>query len=150
MMGRVSKLISYFRKSLKAMGVLRCHQMDLNGVPECTLILGEQTRWNSYYDILVRLLQQKRAIRYAADDINIINIEYQLTSNDWMLIPKLIKLLKPFADSTWMQKTKCLHSDTIPLIKKIHYELNAIHQIGIGTMKSELVQMKRYFRAEVS
>ena len=108
MMGRASKLISYFRKSLKAMGVLRCHQMDLNGVPECTLILGEKTRWNSYYDILVRLLQQKRAVRCAADDINFINIEYQLTSNDWMLIPKLINLLKPFADSTLDAENKML------------------------------------------
>ena len=63
------------------MSVLRCHQMDLNGVRECTLILGEKTRWNSYYDKLVRLLKQKRAIRCAEDDINI-NIEYQLIAND--------------------------------------------------------------------
>ena len=39
MMGCASKLISYyFRKSPKAMGVLRCHQIDLIGVPKCTLI----------------------------------------------------------------------------------------------------------------
>ena len=111
--------------------------------------LGEKTRWNSYYDMLVRLLQQKRAIRCAEDDINI-NIEYQLTPNDWMLIPKVINLLKPFADARLdaEYENACI-SDTIPLIKKIYYELNAIHQIGFGTMKSELVvQMNRYFSGE--
>ena len=99
--------------------------------------------------MLVWLLQQKRAIRCAEDDINI-NIEYQLTPNDWMLIPKVINLLKPFADVTLdaEHENDCI-SDTIPLIEKIYYELNAIHQIGIGTMKSELgLQMNRYFRGE--
>ena len=97
----------------------------------------------------VRLLQQKRAIRCAEDDINM-NIDYQLTPNDWMLIPKVIKLLKPFADATLdaEYENACI-SDTIPLIKKIYYELNAIQEMGIGTMKSELVvHMNRYFRGE--
>ena len=48
MMARATKLISFFRKSPKAMGVLRGHQADYNGVPGCTLILGEKTRWSSY------------------------------------------------------------------------------------------------------
>ena len=97
--------------------------------------------------MLVRLIQQKRAIRCAEDDINI-NIEYQLTPNDWMLIPKVIRLLKPFADATLDAEDEyaCI-SDTIPLFKKIFYELNAIDEFGINTMKNEMiVQLKRYFR----
>ncbi|KAI6650097.1 Zinc finger BED domain-containing protein 4-like [Oopsacas minuta] len=54
MMARATKLISFFRKSPKAMGVLRGHQADYNGVPGCTLILGEKSRWSSYYATLVR------------------------------------------------------------------------------------------------
>ena len=71
--------------------------------------------------MLVWLMQQKRAIRCAEDDISI-NTEYQLTPNDWIIIPKVIRLFKPFADATLGGKHKfaCI-SDTIPLIKKIFY-----------------------------
>ncbi|KAI6656168.1 Zinc finger BED domain-containing protein 4-like [Oopsacas minuta] len=130
------------------MGVLRGHQADYNGVPGHTLILGEKTCWSSYSAMLVRLIQQKRAIRCAEDDINI-NREYQLTLNDWMLIPKVNRLLKPFADATLDAEHEytCI-SDTIPFIKKIFYELNAINEFGINnTIKKEMiVQLKRYFR----
>ena len=149
MIGRATKLISFFRKSPKAMGILRGHQVDHNGVPGCTLILGEKTRWSSYYNMLVRLMQQKRAIRCAEDDIDIAT-EYQPNPNDWMLIPKVIRLLKPFSDATLDAEHEyaCI-SDTIPLIKKIFYELNVIDEFGIGTMKTEMVvQMNRYFRGQ--
>ena len=149
MIGHATKLISFFRKSPKAMGILRGHQVDHNGVPGCTLILGEKTRWSSYYNMLVRLMQQKRAIRCAEDDIDIAT-KYQLNPNDWMLIPKVIRLLKPFSDATLDAEHEyaCI-SDTIPLIKKIFYELNAIDEFGIGTMKNEMVvQMNRYFRGQ--
>ena len=107
--------------------------------PECTWILCEKTRWNYYYDMFVRLLQQKRAIRCAEDDINI-NVVDQLTPNDLMLIPRIINLLRPFANATLnAEYENTFISDTVPLIKKIYYQLNAIHQIGIGTMRIELV-----------
>lgn len=67
-----------------------------------------------------------------------------------MLIPKVIRLLKPFSDATLDAEHEyaCI-SDTIPLIKKIFYELNAIDEFGIGTMKNEMVvQMNRYFRGQ--
>ena len=83
--------------------------------------------------MLVRLLQQKHVIRCGEDDL-IMNIEYQLTPNDWMLILKVINLLKPFADATLdAEYEEAFISDTIPLIKKIYYELNAIHQWCIGS-----------------
>ncbi|KAI6648540.1 Zinc finger BED domain-containing protein 4-like [Oopsacas minuta] len=129
------------------MEVLRGHQADYNGAPGCTLILGEKTRWSSYYAMLVRYIQQKCAIRCTEDDINI-NIEYQLTPNDWMLIPKVICLLKPFVDATLDAEHgyTCI-SDTILFIKKIFYELNAIDEFRINTIKNEMiVQLKRYFR----
>ena len=69
--------------------------------------------------MLVQLLQQKRAIRCAGDDISI-NTVYHLTPNDWMIIPKVIRLLKPFAEAKLdgEHESACI-SDTIPSIKKI-------------------------------
>ena len=108
MMIRANKLVSHFKHSSKATHILYKHQTALEGEDGVQMlhnkfILGEKTRWSSYYvyDMLVRLEQQKRSIRRCEDDPEIdLKLNHMLTSNDWELIPKVIRLLKRFADVT--------------------------------------------------
>ena len=68
MMAPASKLVSYFKHIPKSMSILHIHQTALEGEDDVVvqhnhLIMGEKTRWSSYYHMLLRLEQQKRAIR---------------------------------------------------------------------------------------
>ena len=154
MMIRANKLVSHFKRSPKAMHILSKHQTALEGedgmqMPHNNLILGEKTRWSSYYDMLVRLEQQKRVIRRCEDDPEMdLKLDQMLTSNDWDLIPKVICLLKPFADVTndGERERACI-SEAIPSVKYIIHELGLIDSRGLGTMKTQLlIQMHRYFQ----
>ena len=90
MMSRAKKLVTYIRCSPKASAILKKHQNEL-GIEDNTLILGEPTRWGSYYDMLCRLIQQKRAIRrLEVDDSLTLSEQQTLTPNDWLLIPKVL------------------------------------------------------------
>ena len=153
MMTRANKLVSYFKHSLKAMSILHKHQKALHEedggmISHNNLILGEKTRWSSYYYMPLRLQQQKRAIRRCDDDYEInIKSDQTLNSIDWVLIPKVISLLQPFADVTTEGERECpCISEVIPSVKYIFHELISITESGIATIKTELLaQMQRYF-----
>ena len=75
-------------------------------------------------------------------------VESTLTSNDWELIPKVIRLLKPFADVTndGERERACI-PEVIPSVRYMIHELSLIDNREIGTMKTELlIQMYRYFQ----
>ena len=154
MMARTSKLVSYFKHSPKAMNILHKHQTALEGeddvvVPHNNLIMGEKTRWSSYYHMLLRLQQQKRAIRRCEDDPDIdLNSGQILTSFDWELIAKVISLLKSFAEVTSDgERERACISEIIPSVKYIIHEINSLNFSGIGTMRAELLyQMQKYFQ----
>ena len=97
------------------------------------------SRCSSYFDMLVRLEQQKRAIRRCEDDPR---------STDWELLPKVICILKPFADITkGGEREHAFISQVIPTLKYIIHELGLIDDRGIGTMKTELlIQRHRHFQ----
>ena len=133
MMTRANKLVSYFKHSLKAMSILHKHQKALHEedggmISHNNLILGEKTRWSSYYYMPLRLQQQKRAIRRCDDDYEInIKSDQTLNSIDWVLIPKVISLLQPFADVTTEGERECpCISEVIPSVKYIFHELISI------------------------
>ena len=154
MMARASKLVSYFKHSPKAMYILHKHQTALESqdnvvLSHNNLIMGEKTRWSSYYHMLLRLQQQKRAIRRCEDDPDIdLNSSQILASFDWELIPKVISLLKSFAEVTSDgERERACISEVIPSVKYIIHEINSVNFSGIGTMRAELLdQMQKYFQ----
>ena len=92
-------------------------------------------------------MQQKPAIKLAEDDESLqLQTQAKLTPNDWDLLPKVIKLLKPIYEATLAaeKETSCI-SDIIPLAKKMKIQVERVTESGIGTMKSEsLKQFARY------
>jgi hypothetical protein len=117
------------------------------GVPQNAMILSGETRWKSEFLMMERAVQQKPAIKLAEDDENLqLQTQAKLTPNDWDLLPKVIKLLKPLYEATLAaeKETSCI-SDIIPLAKKIKIQVERVTESGIGTMKSELLkQLGRY------
>ena len=109
--------------------------------------LSGETRWKCEYVMLERAEQQKYPLKLAEDDEELdLPVTAKLTPNDWSLVNKAVKLLKPLYDATLAaeNETSCI-SDIIPLSKKMKVEVQRVNEIGVGTLKSELSkEMARY------
>ncbi|GBP35152.1 Transposable element Hobo transposase [Eumeta japonica] len=93
---KCKKMATHFHHSNTAQDELKAIQKRLNQIPlkisqECT------TRWNSTFYMLERILQVKESLCLYAPTNNKIP---QLTSEEWMLIDKVITLLRPFEEVT--------------------------------------------------
>lgn len=110
---KCKKMATHFHHSNSAQDELKTLQKRLNQTPlkiiqECT------TRWNSTFYMLERILQVKESLCLYASTNNKIP---QLTSEEWMLIEKLISLLKPFEEITKeLSAADVSVSSVIPLI----------------------------------
>ena len=63
----------------------------------CALFQDEPTRWNSSYYMLKRLVEQRKAISAASAEAD---ASFDLTTVQWKLAEKVIKLLQPFEEAT--------------------------------------------------
>ncbi|KAF2889778.1 hypothetical protein ILUMI_16395 [Ignelater luminosus] len=93
---KCKKMATHFHHSTTAQDELaniqkRLNQKPLKIIQECV------TRWNSTFYMLERILQVKESLCLYASTNNKIP---QLTSEEWMIIEKLIGLLKPFEEVT--------------------------------------------------
>ena len=62
-------------------------------MPQNNLILGEKTMWSGYYHMLLRLQQNKGAIRKCDGDYEIdLKSDHKLDPTDWELILKVISI----------------------------------------------------------
>ena len=139
------KLVGHFRHSSKACSALKNIQTELS-VPQRKLVQDVQTRWNSTFYMLRRILDEKRALTvYCADN----NLE-PLNLNQWTLIGSLVNLLEPFEEITRaMSLNLALISEVIPTITTLLKFLSKEQELlffGVGTMKQLLCEeIKRRF-----
>ena len=63
----------------------------------CALFQDEPIRWNSSYYMLKRLVEQQKAISAANAEAD---ASFDLTTVQWKLAEKVIKLLQPFEEAT--------------------------------------------------
>ena len=89
-----------------------------------------------------RAFELKLAIRAAEDDAQLnISTDCKLTLTDWDLMPKVIKLLTPiFAATFSFEGDQASISDIIPITKRMKIEIEQVHEFGIGTLKSNLLE----------
>lgn len=79
------------------------------------LIQAGNTRWNSHFDMVERLLEQKDAIVILQQRLK---LPKTLTENDWKIMQSVCKLLKPVKIiSLRAQRRDCCISECIPLTK---------------------------------
>lgn len=146
-MARLQNCIKLFRKSNKMVDQLKNSQAQF-GLPKHALILGEQTRWSSYFNSLDRALEQRRAIRDVCGQFEV-DSNSSLSNNDWQLAEKVKLLLQPFAETTaYGERESACVSEVIPAVMKLIRELQQILSPDVKTMRDELInQLKKYFDA---
>ncbi|XP_050508041.1 zinc finger BED domain-containing protein 4-like [Diabrotica virgifera virgifera] len=140
---KCKKMATHFHHSTSAQDELtsiqkRLNQKPLKTIQECT------TRWNSTFYMLERILQVKESLCLYASANNKIP---QLASDEWMIIEKLIGLLRPFEEITKeLSASDVSISSVIPLIttlEKVVHDLDSSDEhIGdtITVLKDELIR----------
>ena len=141
-------IVRAFRHSTKAKTLLRGAQ-EKEHLPEHTLILDQETRWSSTYQMLERFLFQKKAIVLASLDMEKLPTRL-LENHEWKTLQSLVNLLKGFADVvTSCEKESACISKAIPGVKSLTKMLRSHEYYGVNTLKEELLQnLKKHFHGE--
>ncbi|KAJ2940838.1 hypothetical protein O0L34_g10095 [Tuta absoluta] len=92
---KVKQVVEYFKRSSQAQTKLKEIIKQLN-VPDLKL-KQVQTRWNSTYDMLKRIVDIKDAV---VTTLALIRSDLALSSEDWQIIDEAIPILKIFYDVT--------------------------------------------------
>jgi hypothetical protein len=106
------KIIGHFSHSTKAAKMLLEAQTTYN-IPKHVLIQDVPTRWDSTYYMLSRLYEQRISVQVVLPKLN---CNYELSTQQWILVQKIVDILKYFEDVTKaLSNENSLLSDAIPL-----------------------------------
>ena len=120
MLARSRKIVGHFKHSHLAVERLHSIQKQLN-LPEHRLMQDEPTRWDSTYNLLDRLVEQRRAISLYDSDFELPD---RLNSNEWQLAEKVVKLLEPMQRITKELSARgAVISEVIPFLEILKTEL---------------------------
>nr|XP_022903539.1 zinc finger BED domain-containing protein 4-like [Onthophagus taurus] len=120
------KVVGHFHRSEQARRHLSTFQKTLN-LPEHALFQDVETRWNSTYLMMERLLEQKNAL-------NLYRIEkggiLEINSGEWNLIEDIVNVLQCFYQATLeiSSDLSCV-SVVIPLLAMLNGKLTPIQNI---------------------
>lgn len=133
---KARKIVTHFKHSEQACRHLVEHQQTVNS-PEHSLLQDVETRWNSTYLMLERLVEQHKAINLYSVQRGGID---SLSIAEWELAGRVVKILKPFYTATQeiCSDDACI-SVVIPLVSNLKNMLNttaADH--GLKQMKAAL------------
>lgn len=95
---KLRQLISKIKRSPKLKEELECFSVKLNE-KAMKLILDVPTRWNSTFDMLSRAISMRNSINMFIKENKKLK-DLFITDEDWGLFKELVKLLKPFYDTT--------------------------------------------------
>lgn len=131
------QVASHFSHSVLAKEKLEKIQATVPDLPVHRIIQDVQTRWNSTFYMVQRLVEQKKAlILYAAED------DLQLPSNNqWLLLERLISVLSPIERATRDVSAEASSaSDVIPMVIGIKRSLQLMTEdAGVQTMKTDII-----------
>ena len=140
------KIVGHFRHSEQASKKLRKCQEQCD-LPCHSLIQDIETRWNSTYLMLERLLEQKKAV-------NLYSVEHggisTLSSSDWDLLKDITSALKFFYEATLdLSYDNACISIIIPIISLLNRKLQ-IEDDAIPNEKEELINMKKNLQVSLN
>lgn len=140
-------LVGHFKKSAKATAALKEKQTQQN-VVQHKLIQDVATRWNSTYEMLNRLVEQRWPVTAVLSDPSITkkgNRTLDLTGDQWKLAQETSELLGPLVTFTELlsQEANLSLSATVPMLfnlKKRHLSPLEDDSPTIREMKNTLVK----------
>ena len=106
------------------------------------LIKDLPTKWNSRYYVLSHLIEPKNAISLYTTEFGFGSTQ-NFTAYQWMLIEKLLNLLKPFESITKeISSSKCFISVGIPMVTtlKLCISKDGEHFSGLSTVREALLK----------
>ena len=138
-LARARKVVGHFKHSSLGNERLAAIQKQLD-LPQRKLIQDEPTTWDSTYQLLERLVEQKRAIILYHTDFG---LPVTFRDNDWRLAEKMVTLLEPFQRLTKeFSKKESTLSEVIPFVSMLKMELSTLSEQdrGVKTSKGGLLQ----------
>ncbi|XP_063366204.1 zinc finger BED domain-containing protein 4-like [Cydia splendana] len=114
------KVVGHFHRSEQARRYLNTFQKTLN-LPEHTLFQDVETRWNSTYLMLSRLIEQKNAINLYRVERGSIN---EINNEEWTTMQDAVSVLECFYEATLdMSSDASCVSLVIPLVAMLSGKL---------------------------
>ncbi|XP_077283268.1 E3 SUMO-protein ligase ZBED1-like [Arctopsyche grandis] len=95
-LGRVKNIVEFFNRSTQGKHKLAATQQQMN-LPVLKLKQDVQTRWNSTFDMLKRIVQVKDAV---IATVALLRPDLTLNEGDWEVIEEVLPLLSPFYEIT--------------------------------------------------
>ncbi|XP_026098618.1 zinc finger BED domain-containing protein 4-like [Carassius auratus] len=120
---KARKIVGLFRSSCKAKDKL-VEMQGLMGRPALKLMQEVDTRWNSTYDMLQRLYEQREPVGAALSNLN--SDTAPLTSFEYNIIQESLSLLQPFklATTELSEEQRVSASKLIPLYRMLQHKLS--------------------------
>ncbi len=137
---RCSRLVTYFRKSSRAAHILS-EKQDLLGIEKHKLLNDVDTRWNSTYDMVQRVLEQQSPICSSLVDQK--RLDLLPKDAELHILEELVQVLKPFKEIT-VQVSAEAYVTSSAINPLLHHIINNILKIQlddsatIQKMKSEM------------
>ncbi|XP_058613457.1 zinc finger BED domain-containing protein 4-like [Onychostoma macrolepis] len=119
---KARKIVGLFRSSCKAKDKL-VEMQGLIGRPTLKLIQEVETRWNSTFDMLQHLYEQREPVAAAISSLN--SDTALLTSSEYDIIQESLSLLQPFklATTELSEEQRVSASKLIPLYRMLQHKL---------------------------
>lgn len=117
---KARKIVYLFRFSCKAKEKL-CEVQTQMGLPEHKLIKEVDTRWNSTYDMLQRVYEQRAPLSAALSSLTSDIVPF--TAEDYNTIEQCLLILKPFKTATveLSEEKRVSGSKVIPMVKMLKH-----------------------------
>ncbi|XP_044581913.1 E3 SUMO-protein ligase ZBED1-like [Cotesia glomerata] len=148
---KVSAIVGHFKHSYKATKALKDAQ-KLHNLPDHSLISYCVTRWNSAYNMIERLLEQKQAVESV-----LLNLEFTTTAmckklllrnSEWNYLKDLVRILKPFEVATKMMSSQT--ESTSGMVRPlIHSIIDKFLMIDDSDDPPKIQSLKEVFREEL-
>ncbi|XP_008186193.1 zinc finger BED domain-containing protein 4-like [Acyrthosiphon pisum] len=98
LINKTKNIVSHFRKSTVANNSFKTYQLN-NGIKNPKKLIQDiSTRWNSTYYMVCRFVELETSIRGTLGLLN--NAPENLRPEEWTILKDLIKVLRPFEEST--------------------------------------------------
>ncbi|XP_062828960.1 zinc finger BED domain-containing protein 4-like [Anolis carolinensis] len=124
---RCRKIAGYFHQNSKAAQELRERQI-LEGLPQHMLLQDISTHWNSTYKMLVRMVEQQKAVHGIS--LTLVAPVSQLvpSKQEWDTISQLVDVLRLFKNTIdTLSTTRALLSQVVPLVLGLKRRLDMLN-----------------------
>ena len=145
------QLVKHFRKSVVVSNELRSRQKQMD-IPNNALKIDCPTRWNSTYEMIDRLLEQRLAVYAVLHDPKVTKLDVarslELSDDNWRVVEALIPVLKPL-----YLATRVMCSEEYPTLSGIYpivFSLTTNHLRGNDTDMKAIADFKKIVADDIT